>query len=319
MLAEIRFPFIDPVLLDLPWAIDIRWYGLMYVVGFLIGGWLLGRLCLPRGEAKAFLPMPKEAVSDLIFWLVLGLMLGARIGYLAIYKPALLAQPSSWLAFWDGGMSFHGGLVGVLVAFILFARKQKVSAWLLMDGVAMSAPPGLFAVRCANFINGELYGRVAGDDVPWAMRFPTDPVAMRLLGTGGMGTRERELITKKAFEPGGVWDTIAEQVPLRHPSQLYEALGEGIILSLFLLLVFGMTARRRLPAGWYGALFLMGYGIVRFVAEFFRQPDEQFRDGQDQLGTVLGPFSMGQVLCGLMIVAALGVMVLRRRRGEPAG
>lgn len=203
-------------------------------------------------------------------------------------------------------MSFHGGLLGVLVAGAWFARRHGVPYLNLGDALALGAPFGIFAVRLANFVNGELYGRVASADVPWAVRFPTDPVARRLLGTEELPMRAREERIEAAYE-SGMWDAVRDQVPLRHPSQLYEALAEGVLLGLVLWGVFALVRRRglRLPAGTYGGVFLLGYGAFRAVIELFRQPDTQFRGPDDPLGTVLGPLTMGQTLSALMILAGL--------------
>ena len=316
-MAELRYPAIDPVFLDLWGPLDLRYYGLMYVVGFIVGQYILVRLA-----RVGFLPMASEKVSDLIFALVLGVMLGGRIGYSLFYKPEMWTHPLDLFKIWQGGLSFHGGLLGVVIAFIWFGRKHGVPAWRLCDATALAATPGIFAVRIANFINGELYGRIIrpGDwTPPWAMRFPTDPHAKQALDLFGLPKREQELKIVAAFKDG-TWDQVAMQVPLRHPSQLYEALGEGLILGLVLWGVWRMTRTRPLGTGSYGGIFLMGYGIIRFVIEFFRQPDAQFQadpSNPDQLGTVLSVFSMGQVLCTLMIVAGLLLLLFRRDKYLP--
>lgn len=305
-LLEIPYPHIDPVALDLPGPIDVRWYGLGYLVAFSAGYLVLRWL-----SRQGFLKLHDEAIGDLIFALIIGTIAGGRLGYILFYDFAsFAANPLRILRVWEGGLSFHGGLVGVLVAAWLFTRKHRVTFLHIGDSLALAVPFGIFAVRVANFINGELFGRVAGPDVPWAMRFPTDPIALRALGADGVGMRERELLVERAYE-SGAWETLQQQVPLRHPSQLYEALTEGALLALILWAVYAWARRRnlRLPQGTYGGIFLLGYGIFRSFVERFRQPDAQFRGPDDPLGTVLGPLTMGQVLSSLMILAGLGLLV----------
>lgn len=307
LLLEIRFPWIDPVALPLPGPLDIRWYGLMYLVGFTISYLVLRKLA-----GEEFLRLDADKVGDLITAMVLGVLLGGRIGYILFYDFAEFAQnPARIIRIWEGGLSFHGGFLGVVVASVWFARRHQVPFLNLGDSLALAAPFGIFAVRIANFINGELYGRVASPEVPWAIRFPTDPVALRLLNAERLPMRERELVIGQAFETGR-WDQIRDQVPLRHPSQLYEALAEGLVLGLILWGAFFMLRRRgtRFPTGTLGAIFLIGYGSLRWLMELFRQPDAQFRSPDDPLGTVLGPLTMGQTLSTLMIIAGLVLLWL---------
>ncbi|HEV2129966.1 MAG TPA: prolipoprotein diacylglyceryl transferase [Longimicrobiaceae bacterium] len=302
LLLEIRFPWIDPVAIPLPGPVDIRWYGLMYLVGFTIAYFVLRKL-----SREDFLRLDAEKIGDLLTALVLGLLIGARLGYILFYDFQAFAQnPARILRVWEGGLSFHGGFIGVVIATAWFARKHGVTLLNLGDSLTLAAPFGIFAVRVANFINGELFGRVASPDVPWAMRFPTDPVALRLLEADRLPLRQREEAIGRAYETG-LWDRVREQVPLRHPSQLYEALAEGLVLGLILWSVYFLARRRgwRVPEGTFGALFLICYGSLRWLMELFRQPDAQFRSPEDPLGTVLGPLTMGQTLSTLMIVAGL--------------
>ncbi len=304
-LLEIPYPHIDPVALDLPGPLDVRWYGLGYLLGFA-AAYLVLRTLARRG----FLRLEPSAVGDLIFALILGVIIGGRVGYVLFYEFAkFAADPLSILRVWEGGLSFHGGLVGAVAAGAWFARKHRVSWMNVGDGLALGVCPGIFAVRVANFINGELYGRVASESVPWAMRFPTDPVAVAAIRAEG-GLRERELAIEQMYE-SGAWEQIAPQVPLRHPSQLYEALGEGALTGLILWLVYAWNRRRgvRWGDGAYGGLFLLCYGAVRTFVELFRQPDAQFRDAGDALGTVLGPLTMGQVLSLVMVLAGIALLV----------
>jgi phosphatidylglycerol:prolipoprotein diacylglycerol transferase len=311
VLLEIDFPRIDPVALDLPGPLDVRWYGLGYLAGFGVAYVILRRLA-----ERGFLRMEPDAAGDLITALVLGVILGGRLGYILFYDfDSFLENPARIIRIWEGGLSFHGGLLGVIVATWWFTRRHRIPFFNLGDGLALAVPFGILFVRLANFINGELYGRVASPDVPWAMRFPTDPRALELLGAGRMPMRERERAIEAAYE-SGLWARVQEQVPLRHPSQLYEAALEGLALGLILWTVYAVARKRgvRLPDGTYGGIFLLGYGTFRSVVELFRQPDAQFRDANDALGTVLGPLTMGQTLSVLMIVGGVAILVWSWRR-----
>jgi len=257
-------PQFDPIALQVG-PLAIRWYGLMYLIAFA-AFYLLGRHRLSHahpGSPVAGLK-PKD-LEDVLFYGVLGVVAGGRLGYVLFYKPAYYLQhPLEALAIWQGGMSFHGGLIGVLVACAVFARRRGMRFLDLMDFVAPLVPLGLAAGRLGNFINGELWGRVT--DVPWGMVFPQS-------GSG---------------EP-------------RHPSQLYQFLGEGLVLFAVL---WWFSSRPR-PTGAVSGAFLIGYGVLRFLAEFAREPD-------DFLGLVLGPFSMGQLLCVPMVAA--GIWLVMRSR-----
>lgn len=312
-MLEIRYPYIDPVAIDLPGPLDVRWYGLGYMAGFGVAYYILRRLAQRR-----FLKLDPDAVGDLIFALMLGVILGGRLGYILFYDfSSFAANPLSIIRIWEGGLAFHGGLLGVLVAGAWFARKHGATFLNLGDALALGVCPGIFTVRVANFVNGELYGRIAGPEVPWAMRFPTDPQATELLGTG-RGLQERERIIREAVESGR-WDAVSAQVPLRHPSQLYEAIGEGLVLGVILWLVYRWSARRGHPlgAGFFGGVFMLGYGVARTFIELFRQPDVQFTDAGDRLGTVLGPLTMGQTLSLLMIAVGIFLLVRGWRKRAP--
>jgi phosphatidylglycerol---prolipoprotein diacylglyceryl transferase len=314
-LLEIPYPRIDPVALDLPGPLDVRWYGLGYLVAFAVGYLILRRLA-----RSGFFRVDPDTVGDLIFALVLGVILGGRIGYILFYDfDSFAANPARIIRIWEGGLSFHGGMLGALAAGLFYARQQKAAFLNVGDSLAFGVTPGIFAVRVANFVNGELFGRVAGPDVPWAMRFPTDPAAAEALGTAGrMTMRERELAVESAYESGR-WEAVSQQVPLRHPSQLYEALGEGLLTGLILWAVYRWHRSRGVlwGDGAYGGLFLICYGVFRSIIELFRQPDAQFRDAADDLGTVLGPLTMGQTLSLLMVVAGLFFLVRGIRAPRP--
>jgi phosphatidylglycerol:prolipoprotein diacylglycerol transferase len=247
---------IDPILLELG-PIRVSWYGLMYVFGF-IGSYLLVRYQLKKKDFG----ITRVEIENLYFYLVLGLMIGARLGYILFYDlRTYLQDPLEMIAIWHGGMSFHGGLIGVLLVGILFSYKNKKSFWRLSDLLIVTAPIGLGLGRIGNFINGELYGRVT--TLPWGMIFPK----------------------------GG---------PLpRHPSQLYESALEGGVL--FVILWF-LKDNKRIPTGGLLALFLFLYGAFRFFVEFFREPDAH-------LGFILGPFTMGQILCSFMILGGMGLFL----------
>ncbi len=315
-LLEIDFPRIDPVALDFPGPIDVRWYGLGYLAGFAVAYLLLRRMA-----RNGFLRMDPEAAGDLITALVLGVILGGRLGYILFYDfDSFLANPARIIRIWEGGLSFHGGLLGVLVATWWFTRHHRVPFFNLGDVLALAIPFGIFFVRVANFINGELYGRVTTPDVAWAMRFPTDPEALRLLGAERLPMRQREQAIEAAYD-SGLWDRVRDQVPLRHPSQLYEAALEGLALGLIIWTVYLVARRRgtRLPDGTYGGIFLLGYGIFRSLVELFRQPDTQFTEPGDPLGTVLGPLTMGQTLSTLMILGGLAILLWSWLRSHHAG
>lgn len=224
----LTFPQIDPVAVRLG-PLAVHWYGLMYLVAFALV-YVLGRVKIKRGQSNGFTPRDLE---DLVFYSVLGVVAGGRLGYVLFYKPSYyLAHPLEIFYLWEGGMAFHGGLIGVLIVFLLFARKRGVSFFTVSDFIAPLIPLGLAAGRLGNFINGELWGRPS--TVPWAMVFP---------GSG---------------------DGVA-----RHPSQLYQMGLEGITLFI-ILWVFSSKPR---ATGQVSAAFLIGYGSFRFLAEFTREPD----------------------------------------------
>jgi phosphatidylglycerol:prolipoprotein diacylglycerol transferase len=302
--AALPFPHLNPVLLELPGPLALRWYGLMYLVGFALGYWILRRLA-DRGR----LPVTSEQVGEIVGWVALGVIVGGRIGFLLFYAPESLAHPLDWIKLWEGGLSFHGGLAGVILLLAWYIHRHKIPFLGLTDGIVLAAPPGIAAVRLANFINAELYGRVTTEALPWAMRFPSDPVALRALG---LHTSLPDAVYRAvhAARLRGEWAAIEAQIPFRHPSQLYEAALEGVLLFLLLWLVVGLARRGgwRLRPGIFGGLFLVGYGIFRSLVEQYRQPDLQFTGPGNALGTVLGPLTMGQVLS--LVTLAAGIFVL---------
>ncbi len=222
---------IDPVLLQLG-PVAIRWYSLSYIAGILLGWWYAGYL-----NKKPPVVFSKKAYDDVLVWVILGIIIGGRLGYILFYNlPHYLQNPAEMLAVWQGGMSFHGGMIGLVTALYFFSRKHKTRFFALTDVVSCVVPIGLGLGRLANFINGELYGRAA--DVPWAVIFPR----------------------------GG-------EIP-RHPSQIYESLLEGALLFLILFIVANFTKARE-KEGLISGMFLCLYGIFRAFAEFFREPDSQ--------------------------------------------
>lgn len=261
-------PNFSPIAVELG-PLAIRWYGLMYLLAFVQFYWL-GRVRLRRYPHVAATGMTATRVEDLLFYGALGVVLGGRLGYVLFYKPGYyLGHPLEALAVWQGGMSFHGGLLGVILACWLFCRRHQIHFLDVMDFVAPLVPLGLAAGRMGNFINGELWGRAA--TVPWAMIFPQ------------------------------AGDNIA-----RHPSQLYQFAGEGLLLFA---LIWWYSARPR-PRGAVASMFMIGYAVFRFAAEFARQPDAF-------LGFLAGGLTMGQLLCIPMLAAGL-FFLFRAKEPGPA-
>lgn len=281
-LAEIVYPRIDPIVFQIG-ELKVRWYGISYVLSF-VAAYLVLRGLSRRGRW----PVPVDRIADVLFWGILGVFLGGRLGWVLFY--GMHTPDWSWskvIRVWEGGMSFHGGLLGVIVAYWVYAARMRVPRGELFDGLALATTPGLVFVRLANFVNAELYGRPwAG---PWAMRFP-DYEAPGIRGP-------------EHWVPGG------PMTELRHPSQLYEALGEGVLLFVVLR---WLMLRRGVGGGRIAGLFLVLYGLARFTIEFVREPDKD-------LGlTFLGFLTRGQQLCLGMVVAGLIVLALCGRRPAPA-
>ncbi len=258
-----KYPDIDPVLVNIWGPLQIRWYGLMYVIGFILAFLIVNSASKRRQNG-----LSRLEIEDLFAYSIAGLIIGARIGYCIIYDFSYYAfRPLEILMPWKGGMSFHGGLIGLLAAGYIFAKRRNKNFLMLADMGALAAPPGLFFGRIGNFINGELYGRVT--DVPWGMVFP------------GGGPQPR------------------------HPSQLYEASLEGLILFL---IVYGISFKSKIN-GVILSAFLFFYGLFRFILEFFRQPDVQ-------KGLIIGPLTMGQILCFLMMGLGIVVFFYARSHNE---
>ena len=255
----IVLPEINPFALTIAQGVGIRWYALMYVLGFLVAWWL-------GSKRLSEINIDHDSFLDLISSVALGIIIGGRVGYVTIYQfNYLLNDPLLVFRLWRGGMAFHGALIGGVVSLLLYARSNRISFFRLVHFTTPLVPPGLMFGRLGNFINGELWGRVTS--VPWAMVFPH-----------------------------------SDLLP-RHPSQLYEMMGEGALLFFIISYLRDKTDPER---GQLGMWFLLHYAWIRFVIEFFREPDYD-------LGFVcMGAFSMGQVLCALMFFAGLGLLLLDR-------
>ena len=269
VLPIIPYPAIDPILISIgPFA--VRWYALAYIVG-IIAGWFYARAIIASHRLWGG-PAPFAVLDfdDFVIWITLGIILGGRTGYVLFYDlPLFAAHPLQIFELWNGGMSFHGGVIGCAVAIVLFALRRRISMLSLADVTCGVAPIGLFLGRIANFINGELWGRPT--DVPWAMVFPNGgPIA-------------------------------------RHPSQLYEATLEGIVLFIALGLLMRAGALKR--PGLVTGAFALGYGMARISCEFFREPDAQ-------LGFLWGGVTMGMLLCIPLLLAGIAVLAVALRR-EP--
>ena len=293
MLAEmIQFPNLSPEIFSISLfgtEFALRWYALAYIAGVL-NAWHLAARAVKRPALwpNETAPMTPRQVEDLMTWIILGVILGGRLGYVLFYQPSVyLENPAQILRIWEGGMAFHGGLLGVVVATWLYARAQNIDKLQIADLVAHTVAPGLLLGRLANFVNAELWGRAT--DLPWGVAFPG----------------------RAAQDCGQALGEICA----RHPSQLYEAAMEGLILGA---LILWMVYRRNalLAPGRILGTFLAGYGIARFIVEFFRQPDAQFISDGNPLGLAwqIGGYGLtqGQALSVPMI--ALGLWFIIRAR-----
>ncbi len=294
MLAAIPFPNISPELFSFSiggFEFALRWYALGYIAGILIARWLIlmliRRPALWPGNTPA---LTAEQFENLVTWLILGIIIGGRLGFVLFYQPAFYLQnPAEIIKVWNGGMAFHGGFLGVVIAAVVFCIRHKIPMLPLADAIAMSAPWGIGLVRLANFINGELWGRET--TLPWGVIFP--------------GADAQTCVNA------------LQGICARHPSQLYEALGEGLILGLLLLyLAFRTGALKR--TGLMLGLFVGGYGLTRFLVEFVRQPDVDFQSPTNPIGFALqfsmtSGLTMGQLLSLPMILFGLWALWHSRR------
>ena len=258
---------LSPIALDLGFF-TIKWYSLAYLAGILLGYWHLSKMIRSPGA-----PIAQRHADDLFFYATLGIILGGRLGYAAFYAPELLTHPQNLIKLWEGGMSFHGGLIGTVLAIGWVSWRNGLNFVRVCDYISVCVPFGLFFGRCANFVNGELWGRVTDSTVPWVMVFP---------GGGPMP---------------------------RHPSQLYEAVLEGLVLAVVLITLFWKTRARWRP-GLIVGTFTIGYALSRFTVEYFREPDAQLEDFAHRTG-----LSMGQWLTLPML--AVGVLFLVRALVRP--
>ncbi len=296
---------LNPFIFHITDTVGPRWYGMAYVSAFICGYALLTWL-----SKKGYADLPPSQVSDFITWAALfGVMVGGRLGYVLFYKPQMLRDPLSILRVWEGGMASHGGILGLIVFTLYYARKHKLSWTNLGDNLCVVAPIGLFLVRCANFINGELYGRAA--DVSWAVQFPKE-----LVDSNSETLGERAVALCQQFNPLlATPDAILSAFPAdpnvepvlrtvltpRHPSQIYEALVEGVLL--FLILWFVRT-RMRQPNGVITGLFLSLYAIGRIIVENFREPD----------APMVGMFTRGQFFSFFLIAFGLAFIIAAKLR-----
>lgn len=287
----IPFPEISPDIFTITLAgreFSLRWYAMAYLVGLILGWRIIVSLMKRPALWGGTSPMAPAKVEELLTWIVAGVILGGRLGFVLFYEPAYyLANPAEIIKVWNGGMSFHGGFLGVVIAAWLYARKNGLAPLRLADALAVAAPVGLLLGRLANFINAELWGRPT--DAPWGVIFPGE--AAQACAT-------------------------ASSPCARHPSQLYEAGLEGLLLGLVLFVLVRRGALQK--PGLVLGVFLAGYGLSRFVVEFFRQADAQFITPDNPYGHVFGGpvwgITMGQVLSLPMVLVGLGFIIWAMRR-----
>ena len=294
MMAMLPFPDISPDIFSINLfgiTFALRWYALAYIVGIILGWRVVIRaINTPRLWRYDTPVMTRQQVDDLLFWVILGVILGGRLGYVLFYQPGYyLSNPARILQLWEGGMSFHGGALGVILAGLFYTWKHGIRIISTGDVVCLGLAPGLLLGRIANFINAELWGRPT--NLPWGVAFPTDSAQ---------------------FCPEIVG------ICARHPSQLYEALLEGLVLGAVLIwMAWRRDALKR--EGLIGGMFLAGYGIARFIVEFVRQPDAQFISDGNPLGLAwhFGGYglTMGQILCLPMMAVGAFLILRARRRG----
>jgi len=294
---------LDPIIFRVYDNIGPRWYGLAYVLAFICGYALLGLLA-KRGYAD----LPASRVGDFVTGCALfGVIIGGRLGYVFFYKPEMLREPISILRVWEGGMSSHGGMIGLLLFTLYYARRHKLSWTNLADNLGVTAPLGLFFGRCANFINGELYGRAA--NVAWAMQFPKellDHPAEADRAVAACAQIDPSLTTPEAIvgavhRQWQVKEVLRTILTPRHPSQLYEAFFEGVILFAILWIV---RTRTRQPNGVLAGLFFICYAIFRIVIETFREPD----------ATLIAGFTRGQFFSFFLIAIGVAFIVAAKMR-----
>jgi phosphatidylglycerol:prolipoprotein diacylglycerol transferase len=300
---------LNPFVLRIWGNFGLRWYGMAYLLAFVCGFWLL-RVLAKRGYTQ----LRTEQVGDFIVYAaIFGVMLGGRIGYVLFYRPEMLRDPLSIIRVWEGGMSSHGGMIGLIVFTYWYAWRHKISWTNLGDNLVVVAPIGLFFGRCANFINGELYGRLT--TVSWAMLFPKE-----LLETANGAEADRAVLAAQQIDPSlttpdavvsalhsnpNVREAIRPILTPRHPSQIYEALLEGVLLFVILWLV---RTRTRQPDGVLTGLFFVCYAIFRIIVEYFREPD----------ASLIAGFTRGQFFSFFLIMIGLAFIVVGKIRNQRA-
>jgi len=292
----------SPFMVKFGSGFGIRWYGFSYLLAFFCGFLLLRWLAQRR-----YCALPPDRVGDFILAAALGVVVGGRLGYAFFYRPGqLLVDPLFVFRIWDGGMSSHGGMIGLTLAVFLYGRRHHVPWLSLADNIAVVAPVGLFLGRCANFINGELYGRAA--TVAWAMQFPKEALDLPEIGARSFAAAHAlhpeipnlETMIEQARTDQSLQSVFHQTLTPRHPSQLYEALLEGAFL--FGCLWF-LRIRTRQPRGMLAGLFLLLYAVVRVIVENFREPD----------APLTGPFTRGQTLSVLLIAGGICFVVYARK------
>jgi phosphatidylglycerol:prolipoprotein diacylglycerol transferase len=295
---------LDPFIFRITGNVGPRWYGMAYVLAFVFA-WLLLRVLSRRG----YLDLPVSALGDFVTWVALfGVMVGGRLGYVLFYKPEMLRDPVSILRVWEGGMSSHGGIIGVVVFTLIYSRRRKLPWTNPGDNLCVVAPIGLFLGRMANFINGELYGRISS--VSWAVQFPKE-----MLDSANGDEAARALAAAQQIDPSlrsfdaiidgvrtnpRIADALRPILSPRHPSQIYEGLLEGVVLFAILWVV---RTRFRTPNGFITGLFLICYSVLRIIVENFREPD----------APLVGMFTRGQFFSFFTIAIGIGFIVVARR------
>src|SRR5687768_4595297 len=297
---------LDPFIFRLWDNVGPRWYGMAYVLAFL-SAYLLLRVLSRRG----YLDLSESAIGDFVTWVALfGVMVGGRLGYVLFYKPEMLREPLSILKVWEGGMASHGGILGIIIFTLIYSRRHKLPWTNPGDSLCVAAPIGLFLGRCANFINGELYGRVAS--VPWAVQFPKELLerdappekvseAIAACAAVDSNLKTPEAIVEAVHQNPQVAEALRPILSPRHPSQLYEALLEGAALFIILWIV---RTRFRPPNGVNTGLFLVVYSVFRVIVENFREPD----------APMIGIFTRGQFFSFFLIAIGIGFIVVAKRR-----
>jgi len=294
------FPDIDPIAFQFTifgFTLALRWYALAYITG-IVGGWKLAAMVTRRDALwGGTAPITPKQLEDFVTWAILGIILGGRLGYVFFYQPAyFLSNPADIIRVWDGGMSFHGGFIGMCVAILIFAKRNAIPILNMADIIALVAPLGLLLGRIANFVNAELWGRPT--DMPWGVAFPGD----------------------RAQTCPDFWPQAAGEACLRHPSQLYEAALEGLVLfGILLFAVWSLRILRR--PGVATGIFFVGYGLARTFVEFFRQGDPQYVSEGNPFGQVIrfgdsawAGLSMGQILSLPMIAIGIAFLLWSRRK-----